>query len=130
LNKCTLFSEAYKRADGMKIDGRRIVVDYERGRTNKAWLPRRLGGGKGDTRKAREPRHISEARDSDRHGYDNGGRDDRRDDRSRERSSRRHDSRDRDDRNGDRYSSRDRDRNGSSDRYRDRERRDDRRRRD
>lgn len=42
---CTLnlFSEAYKKADGMKIDGRRVVVDYERGRTQKSWLPRRLG---------------------------------------------------------------------------------------
>ncbi|CAJ0947138.1 unnamed protein product, partial [Mesorhabditis belari] len=47
---------AYKKADGMKIDGRRVVVDYERGRTQKSWLPRRLGGGKGDTRKTRESR--------------------------------------------------------------------------
>ncbi|CAJ0574890.1 unnamed protein product, partial [Mesorhabditis spiculigera] len=38
----------------MKIDGRRVAVDYERGRTQKSWLPRRLGGGKGDTRKTRE----------------------------------------------------------------------------
>ncbi len=37
----------------MKIDGRRVVVDYERGRTQKKWLPRRLGGGKGDTRRPR-----------------------------------------------------------------------------
>ncbi|KAI1719170.1 RNA recognition motif domain-containing protein [Ditylenchus destructor] len=46
-------SAAYKKADGMKIDGRRVVVDYERGRTQKQWLPRRLGGGKGDTRRIR-----------------------------------------------------------------------------
>uniref|UniRef100_A0A0N4ZEU8 U1 small nuclear ribonucleoprotein 70 kDa n=1 Tax=Parastrongyloides trichosuri TaxID=131310 RepID=A0A0N4ZEU8_PARTI len=43
-------SYAYKEADGIKIDGRRILVDYERGRTRKDWLPRRLGGGKGKTR--------------------------------------------------------------------------------
>lgn len=29
----------------MKVDGRRLVVDYERGRTQKSWLPRRLGEG-------------------------------------------------------------------------------------
>ena len=45
--------DAYKHADGKKIDGRRIVVDYERGRTVKGWLPRRLGGGKGSTRASR-----------------------------------------------------------------------------
>lgn len=39
--------EAYKRADGKRIDGRRVLVDVERGRTYKGWLPRRLGGGLG-----------------------------------------------------------------------------------
>ncbi|KNC83245.1 hypothetical protein SARC_04501 [Sphaeroforma arctica JP610] len=38
---------AYKRADGMKIDGRRVAVDVERGRTVKGWKPRRFGGGLG-----------------------------------------------------------------------------------
>ena len=47
-NPCTFlvisyFSAAYKHADGKKIDGRRIVVDVERGRTVKNWKPRRLG---------------------------------------------------------------------------------------
>lgn len=37
--------EAYRRADGKRIDGRRVLVDKERGRTSKGWLPRRLGGG-------------------------------------------------------------------------------------
>ena len=115
-----------------------MVVDYERGRTNKSWLPRRLGGGKGDTRKAREPRHIIEAKEAERYGNDSGGggyREDRsyreRSTHSRERSSRRHESRDREER-GDRNggSDRHRERNGSSDRHRDRERRDDKRRRD
>jgi len=35
--------DAYKYADGKKIDGKRIVVDVERGRTVKSWKPRRLG---------------------------------------------------------------------------------------
>jgi len=34
---------AYKDADGIKILGRRIVVDVERGRTVKGWKPKRLG---------------------------------------------------------------------------------------
>lgn len=38
---------AYKQADGVKIDDRRVVVDVERGRTVKGWNPRRLGGGLG-----------------------------------------------------------------------------------
>lgn len=38
---------AYTHADGKKIEGRRIVVDCERGRTVREWLPSRLGGGKG-----------------------------------------------------------------------------------
>lgn len=41
---------AYKQCDGMKIEGRRIVVDVERGRTVKNWRPRSLGGGLGGTR--------------------------------------------------------------------------------
>jgi len=42
--------EAYKRSDGRKIDGRRVVVDVERGRTVRKWKPRRFGGGLGGTR--------------------------------------------------------------------------------
>ena len=38
-----LFTAAYKHADGKRIDGRRISVDVERGRTVKGWKPRRLG---------------------------------------------------------------------------------------
>lgn len=38
-----LLTAAYKHADGKKIDGRRVLVDVERGRTVKGWLPRRLG---------------------------------------------------------------------------------------
>ncbi|TIC07520.1 hypothetical protein E3Q16_00450 [Wallemia mellicola] len=38
---------AYKDAEGLKIHGKRILVDVERGRTVKGWKPRRLGGGLG-----------------------------------------------------------------------------------
>ena len=41
---------AYRAADGMRIEGREIVVDVERGHTVPSWLPRRLGGGLGGTR--------------------------------------------------------------------------------
>lgn len=37
------FVAAYKHADGKKIDGKRVLVDVERARTVKGWLPRRLG---------------------------------------------------------------------------------------
>ncbi|KAJ2001204.1 hypothetical protein GGI04_003508 [Coemansia thaxteri] len=42
--------EAFRRADAMRILGRRIVVDVERGRTVKGWLPRRFAGGLGGSR--------------------------------------------------------------------------------
>ena len=48
-----LIKAAYKQADGKKIDGRRVLVDCERGRTVKDWKPRRFGGGRGDTRRGR-----------------------------------------------------------------------------
>ncbi|CAA7022944.1 unnamed protein product [Microthlaspi erraticum] len=41
---------AYKQGDGKKIDGRRVLVDVERGRTVPNWRPRRLGGGLGTAR--------------------------------------------------------------------------------
>jgi U1 small nuclear ribonucleoprotein len=41
---------AYRAADAMRIEGRDIVVDVERGHTVPTWLPRRLGGGLGGTR--------------------------------------------------------------------------------
>ena len=41
---------AYRAADGIKIEGKHIVVDVERGHTVPNWLPRRLGGGLGATR--------------------------------------------------------------------------------
>lgn len=44
---------AYDSLDGAEIDGRRIVVDVERGRTVPEWKPARLGGGKGGTRRGK-----------------------------------------------------------------------------
>ncbi len=44
------FKEAFTDADGRKVNGRRIVVDCEKGRTTENWKPRRLGGGIGATR--------------------------------------------------------------------------------
>ncbi|KAJ1656458.1 hypothetical protein IWQ61_003975 [Dispira simplex] len=41
---------AFRESTGIKLNGRRIVVDVERGRTVKGWKPRRLGGGLGHTR--------------------------------------------------------------------------------
>merc|ERR1711953_1659175 len=47
---------AYKQVDGKKIDGRRVMVDVERGRTVEGWLPRRLGGGRGPGRQGKPPK--------------------------------------------------------------------------
>jgi hypothetical protein len=47
--------EAYKSMDGVKIEGRRILVDVERGRTVDGWRPMRLAGGLGgDSRLPKE----------------------------------------------------------------------------
>jgi len=89
---------AYKHADGKKIDNRRVLVDVERARTVKGWLPRRLGGGLGGTRRGGPDVNIKHSgreddrkkgRDDERFaGRDRGERDDRsrpRRDRSRSR---------------------------------------------
>ena len=44
--------------DGRKIDGHRIIVDRELGRTKKTWYPRRLGGGKGEARRDRRDEQL------------------------------------------------------------------------
>ncbi|WFC98575.1 hypothetical protein MYAM1_001305 [Malassezia yamatoensis] len=38
---------AYSRAEGIRLEARRVLVDVERGRTVKDWKPKRLGGGLG-----------------------------------------------------------------------------------
>lgn len=63
--------EAYKKMNGTKISGYRVVVDVERGRSVRDWKPRRLGGGLGDTRKERpksENRRVN--RYEERRPYD------------------------------------------------------------
>ena len=54
---------AYKQANHRKVDGRKILVDFERGtplfyyilgRTTLKWKPRRFGGGSGDRRLTKE----------------------------------------------------------------------------
>ncbi|KAK1443687.1 U1 small nuclear ribonucleoprotein 70 kd like protein [Babesia gibsoni] len=50
---------AYKRANGKKISGRRVMVDVERARTVEGWLPRRLGGGRGKPR-SKPPKFYDE----------------------------------------------------------------------
>lgn len=49
---------AVRRADGRTVDKRRIIVDCELGRTKRSWLPRRLGGGKGESRKDRRDEEL------------------------------------------------------------------------
>lgn len=48
------FATAYKTANYRKIDGHKVIVDYERGRTLLTWRPRRFAGGKGYLRLTKE----------------------------------------------------------------------------
>ncbi|KAI1884686.1 hypothetical protein AGOR_G00228970 [Albula goreensis] len=111
---------AYKHADGKKIDGRRVLVDVERGRTVKGWQPRRLGGGLGGTRRGGPDVNIKHSGRDDASRFDErpiggGERDrERRADRSRER--------DRDKDRGERRRSRSRERRRRSSRSRERDR--------
>uniref|UniRef100_A0A3P9HR10 U1 small nuclear ribonucleoprotein 70 kDa n=1 Tax=Oryzias latipes TaxID=8090 RepID=A0A3P9HR10_ORYLA len=107
---------AYKHADGKKIDGRRVLVDVERGRTVKGWLPRRLG-------ELFLPDGLCFRSDRDR-----GERKERSRDRDRDKDRERRRSRSRDRRRHIRSQDRDRDRekpiaeDGASSRRRERER--------
>eukprot|EP00584_Thalassiosira_punctigera_P015847 CAMPEP_0172558324 /NCGR_PEP_ID=MMETSP1067-20121228/78541_1 /TAXON_ID=265564 ORGANISM="Thalassiosira punctigera, Strain Tpunct2005C2" /NCGR_SAMPLE_ID=MMETSP1067 /ASSEMBLY_ACC=CAM_ASM_000444 /LENGTH=430 /DNA_ID=CAMNT_0013347657 /DNA_START=62 /DNA_END=1355 /DNA_ORIENTATION=- len=49
---------AYRAADGMRLEGRSIVVDVERGHTVPNWLPRKFGGGLGGTRLGGKDKNI------------------------------------------------------------------------
>lgn len=68
------FTAAYKRADGKKLDGRRVLVDVERGRTVKGWLPRRLGGGLGGTRRGGPDMNVRHSGREDGSGRERGDR--------------------------------------------------------
>uniref|UniRef100_A0A3P9HR19 U1 small nuclear ribonucleoprotein 70 kDa n=1 Tax=Oryzias latipes TaxID=8090 RepID=A0A3P9HR19_ORYLA len=128
---------AYKHADGKKIDGRRVLVDVERGRTVKGWLPRRLGGGLGGTRRGGADVNIKHSGRDDASRYDDrplggdrdrGERKERSRDRDRDKDRERRRSRSRDRRRHIRSQDRDRDRekpiaeDGASSRRRERER--------
>ncbi|XP_061740190.1 U1 small nuclear ribonucleoprotein 70 kDa [Nerophis ophidion] len=108
---------SYKHADGKKIDGRRVLVDVERGRTVKGWQPRRLGGGLGGTRRGGADVNIKHSGRDDASRYDErplggdrdrGERGERSRDRDKDRERRRSRSRDR--RRPTRSSERDRER--------------------
>ncbi|XP_066064625.1 U1 small nuclear ribonucleoprotein 70 kDa [Chamaea fasciata] len=125
---------AYKHADGKKIDGRRVLVDVERGRTVKGWRPRRLGGGLGGTRRGGADVNIRHSGRDDTSRYDERDRERERErerrERSRERDRRRSRSRERRRRTRSREKDeRERKRGGSRDRSKDRERERERKRR-
>ncbi|OIV93753.1 hypothetical protein TanjilG_07656 [Lupinus angustifolius] len=138
---------AYKQADGRKIEGRRVLVDVERGRTVPNWRPRRLGGGLGTTRVGGEEvnqRHSGreQQQSGPSHSEEPRVREDRHADRDREKSRERVKDRDKelerslerpsdrakdrdyreDKHHRDRDRNRDRDREKERDRGRDRER--------
>ncbi|CAO2830285.1 unnamed protein product [Amaranthus hypochondriacus] len=112
---------AYKQADGRKIDGRRVLVDVERGRTVPNWRPRRLGGGLGTTRVGEDinQRHSTREPQSGRSSRSEEPR--IRDDRDREKSR---------DRGRDREREREKSRERSHEKPRDRDHREDRHQRD
>jgi len=118
---------AYKHADGKKLDGRRVLVDVERARTVRGWLPRRLGGGLGGSRRGGPEMNVRHSgREDGRGGRDRDYGDERRRsrsrDRDRERRRRRSRSRSRGETSRRRRRSRSREgRRGRSSRSRDRE---------
>merc|ERR1712070_578687 len=57
---------AYKQGDGKKIDGRRVMVDVERGRTVEGWLPRRLGGGRGPGRQGKPSKKAKKGQEAEK----------------------------------------------------------------
>ncbi|XP_030498972.2 U1 small nuclear ribonucleoprotein 70 kDa [Cannabis sativa] len=123
---------AYKQADGRKIEGRRVLVDVERGRTVPNWRPRRLGGGLGTTRVGGE--EVNQRYSGREQGQPGGGRprseeprvrEDRHGDRDREKSRERVRDKERE-----REKSRDRSPERAHERSRDRDHREDRHHRD
>ena len=74
---------AYRGANGRTIEGRRVVVDAERGRAVPGWRPRRLGGGVGRGRLARPKKGAKPGFENPSSRKDDGfrrGGDDRRED--------------------------------------------------
>jgi U1 small nuclear ribonucleoprotein len=122
---------AYKQADGRKIEGRRVLVDVERGRTVPNWRPRRLGGGLGTTRVGGEEvnQRYSGREQPQSEGQPRSEeprvREDRHGDRDREKSRERGKERERE-----REKSKDRERSRSHEKSRDRDHREDKHQRD
>lgn len=112
---------AYKQADGRKIDGRRVLVDVERGRTVPNWRPRRLGGGLGTTRVGDVDVNQRSVREVHSGGPSHSAEPRAREDREREKSRERGRERERE---------REKSRERSHDRPRDRDHREDRHHRD
>ncbi|CAK90444.1 unnamed protein product (macronuclear) [Paramecium tetraurelia] len=54
---------AYKYAVDKRVDGRKVVVDIERGRTILKWRPRYLGGGLGELRRSRSEELLKKTKD-------------------------------------------------------------------
>ncbi|CAD8183476.1 unnamed protein product [Paramecium octaurelia] len=54
---------AYKYAVDKRVDGRKVVVDIERGRTILKWRPRYLGGGLGELRRSRSEEVMKKPKD-------------------------------------------------------------------
>ncbi|KAF0929147.1 hypothetical protein E2562_016386 [Oryza meyeriana var. granulata] len=117
---------AYKQADGRKVDNRRVLVDVERGRTVPNWRPRRLGGGLGSSRiggeNAEQKLSTREQQHAGRPRSEEPRRDDRRADRDREKSRERPRERDRDERTRERSHDRTRERDSREDRHHHRDR--------
>ncbi|KAF5738162.1 U1 small nuclear ribonucleoprotein 70 kDa-like [Tripterygium wilfordii] len=116
---------AYKQADGRKIDGRRVLVDVERGRTVPNWRPRRLGGGLGTTRVGgEEVNQKNSGREQIQSGVPSRSEEPRiRDDRDREKSREKGRERDRErEKSRERSNDRPRDRDYREDRHKDRDR--------
>ncbi|KAF8722630.1 hypothetical protein HU200_022465 [Digitaria exilis] len=95
---------AYKHADGIKLDNKRLLVDVERGRTVPNWRPRRLGGGIGSSRisgeGADQKRAAREQQLVGRHRSEEPRRGDHHADRNLEKSRKRVRERDQDERTG------------------------------
>jgi U1 small nuclear ribonucleoprotein 70kDa len=58
---------AYKEANGIRLNERRILVDCERGRTVQGWKPKKLGGGLGKIRFGPQKRPRSQLMSSTIH---------------------------------------------------------------
>ncbi|CAD8169091.1 unnamed protein product [Paramecium pentaurelia] len=54
---------AYKYAVDKRIDGRKVIVDIERGRTILKWRPRYLGGGLGELRRSRSEELLKKTKE-------------------------------------------------------------------